>query len=141
MNGPLVIAYRQDGRDYECGGWTEQDVAEMLPEMKKAGCSGFRVYDGIAAAREKFPPDTRVLRAHGHPALRGRMGTATGEYEPRVPWVSVAVRWDGTAGAEWVLIDAGDIIVHLFKPAARAMYALEKMWGAELDEAGAAGTE
>jgi ribosome silencing factor RsfS/YbeB/iojap len=44
------------------------------------------------------------------------------------------VQVEGTAGADWVLIDAGDIVVHLFKPEARAMYALEKMWGAELDE-------
>jgi ribosomal silencing factor RsfS len=33
-----------------------------------------------------------------------------------------------------VLIDAGDIVIHLFKPEARALYALEKMWGAEFDE-------
>jgi ribosome-associated protein len=33
-----------------------------------------------------------------------------------------------------VLIDAGDIVVHLFKPEARSRYALERMWGAELDE-------
>jgi ribosome silencing factor RsfS/YbeB/iojap len=46
------------------------------------------------------------------------------------------VRIEGAAGADWVLIDAGDIIVHLFKPDARALYALERMWGAELDEAG-----
>lgn len=44
------------------------------------------------------------------------------------------VQIEGPSGADWVLIDAGDIIVHLFKPQARAMYALEKMWGAELDE-------
>jgi ribosome silencing factor RsfS/YbeB/iojap len=44
------------------------------------------------------------------------------------------VQIEGTQGSDWVLIDAGDIIVHLFKPEARAMYALEKMWGADLDE-------
>ncbi len=44
------------------------------------------------------------------------------------------VQIEGAPGADWVLIDAGDIIVHLFKPEARAMYALEKMWGADLDE-------
>jgi ribosome-associated protein len=48
------------------------------------------------------------------------------------------VQTEGAGGADWVLIDAGDIIVHLFKPSARAMYALEKMWGADLDEAGQA---
>lgn len=44
------------------------------------------------------------------------------------------VQVEGSNGADWVLIDAGDIVVHLFKPEARAMYALEKMWGSELDE-------
>ena len=41
---------------------------------------------------------------------------------------------EGAGGSDWVLIDAGDIIVHLFKPDARALYALEKMWGADFDE-------
>ena len=41
---------------------------------------------------------------------------------------------EGAGGSDWVLIDAGDIVIHLFKPDARALYALERMWGAELDE-------
>jgi len=41
---------------------------------------------------------------------------------------------EGAAGTDWVLIDDGDIIVHLFKPEARSLYALEKMWGPDLDE-------
>jgi len=45
------------------------------------------------------------------------------------------VQIEGANGSDWVLVDAGDIIVHLFKPDARAMYGLEKMWGQELDEA------
>ncbi len=45
------------------------------------------------------------------------------------------VQVEGAAGSDWVLIDAGDIVVHLFKPEARAVYALERMWGSELDEA------
>ena len=44
------------------------------------------------------------------------------------------VRIEGAHGSDWVLIDAGDIVIHLFKPDARALYALEKMWGAEFDE-------
>ena len=47
------------------------------------------------------------------------------------------VRIEGAGGSDWVLIDAGDIVIHLFKPDARALYALEKMWGAEFDEAAA----
>lgn len=45
------------------------------------------------------------------------------------------VQVEGAGGSDWVLIDAGDIVVHLFKPEARALYALERMWGAELDDA------
>lgn len=45
------------------------------------------------------------------------------------------VNIEGAGGSDWVLIDAGDIVVHLFKPEARTMYALEKMWGEDLDEA------
>ncbi len=39
---------------------------------------------------------------------------------------------EGRTGSEWVLVDAGDIVVHLFKPEARALYALERMWGEDL---------
>jgi ribosome silencing factor RsfS/YbeB/iojap len=46
------------------------------------------------------------------------------------------VQIEGAGGSDWVLIDAGDIVVHLFKPEARETYALEKMWGTELDETG-----
>lgn len=42
---------------------------------------------------------------------------------------------EGAGTSDWVLLDAGDIVVHLFKPEARTLYALEKMWGADLDEA------
>ena len=43
------------------------------------------------------------------------------------------VQVEGASGSDWVLIDAGDIVVHLFRAEARALYALEKMWGADLD--------
>jgi ribosome silencing factor RsfS/YbeB/iojap len=45
------------------------------------------------------------------------------------------VQIEGAGGSDWVLIDAGDIVVHLFKPDARTMYGLERMWGEDLDEA------
>lgn len=38
------------------------------------------------------------------------------------------VRLEGLECSDWVLIDAGDIIVHLFKPEVRDFYGLEKMW-------------
>jgi ribosome-associated protein len=44
------------------------------------------------------------------------------------------VSLEGAARADWVLIDGGDIIVHLFRPEVRAFYNLEKMWGADLSK-------
>jgi ribosome-associated protein len=38
------------------------------------------------------------------------------------------VRVEGLPHCDWVLIDAGDVIVHIFRPEVRAFYALEKMW-------------
>jgi ribosome-associated protein len=42
---------------------------------------------------------------------------------------AVRVTVEGMATCDWVLIDTGDIIVHLFRPEVRDFYNLEKMWG------------
>lgn len=36
---------------------------------------------------------------------------------------------EGMTRCDWVLVDAGDVIVHLFRPEVREFYNLEKMWG------------
>ncbi len=46
-----------------------------------------------------------------------------------------SVRMQGLQTADWVLIDIGDIIVHIFRPEVRQFYALEKMWSLEPDTA------
>ena len=38
------------------------------------------------------------------------------------------VKLEGLPAADWVLIDAGDVVVHLFRPEVRSFYNLERMW-------------
>ena len=89
-----------------------------------------------------------TLDLAGRAAFTDRMVIATGLADRQISAMALhleekleaigikRVQIEGAGGSDWVLIDAGDIIVHLFKPEARVLYALEKMWGAELDEPG-----
>ncbi|MEN9855393.1 MAG: hypothetical protein RL186_1272 [Pseudomonadota bacterium] len=40
-------------------------------------------------------------------------------------------RVEGLPNADWVLIDAGDIVAHVFRPEVRAFYAIERIWTGE----------
>ena len=44
-------------------------------------------------------------------------------------------RVEGLPHCDWVLVDAGDVIVHVFRPEVREFYNLEKMWQAEFSDA------
>ena len=88
-----------------------------------------------------------TLDLEGRAAFTDRMVIATGLADRQISAMAAhleeklheaglkRVQIEGSAGSDWVLIDAGDIVIHLFKPDARTMYGLERMWGAELDEA------
>ena len=90
--------------------------------------------------------EVTTLDLAGRAAFTDRMVIATGladrqisamaqHLEERLEGIGIKrVQIEGSGGSDWVLIDAGDIVVHLFKPEARALYALERMWGADLDE-------
>lgn len=45
------------------------------------------------------------------------------------------VRIEGLPQADWVLIDCGDVVVHLFRPEVRSFYNLERMWSFDGGEA------
>lgn len=41
-------------------------------------------------------------------------------------------RVEGLPNCDWVLIDAGDVVVHIFRPEVREFYNIEKMWSADV---------
>jgi ribosome-associated protein len=80
-----------------------------------------------------------VLDVTGRASFADRMIVATGLAERQIAAMAehldkalAEAGWKRTrveASPDWVLIDAGDLIVHLFKPEAREAYAIERMWG------------
>lgn len=93
--GPMVIAYRCNGREYMHGGLTQQEADDLLPVMREEGFTIVRVYDGIAEARQQFPPGTRVFARRKH--WKSKVGTVTadGEWRCFTTSVDVPVRFDG----------------------------------------------
>ncbi|OAN49203.1 ribosome silencing factor RsfS [Paramagnetospirillum marisnigri] len=84
--------------------------------------------------------DITVLDLKGRTSICDHMVIATGKSQRQVgamaDHVSRAlksggchVQTEGEPQCDWVLVDAGDVIVHLFRPEVRAFYNLEKMWG------------
>lgn len=84
-----------------------------------------------------------TLDLAGQSALADHMVVATGRSDRHVGAIAERVvnllkengfsgiRVEGQQTCEWVLIDAGDVIVHVFKPEARSFYNIERLWGAD----------
>ena len=95
----------------------EDDKAEDTVVINLTNKSSIADYMVIASGRSQR--QVGAMAEHLHEKLKKELGR-----------VSV----EGATRCDWVLIDGGDVIVHLFRPEVRAFYNLEKMWGAELPE-------
>jgi len=93
--------------------------AEEVTRIDLAGKSGFADFMVIASGRS----------ARQVAALADRVLAALAE------WGLKRAPTEGLKTGDWVLIDAGDVVVHIFRPEIRARYNLEKMWGAEFGDA------
>jgi ribosome-associated protein len=96
----------------------------------------------LASLDEAKAEDVVVIDLKGKTALADDMIIATGRSTVHVGAIAeraikackaagVAPRVEGLPQCDWVLIDAGDIIVHVFRPEVRQFYNLEKMWGGD----------
>jgi ribosome-associated protein len=58
------------------------------------------------------------------------VGSMTSNLRERLKALGVgSVSVEGETHCDWVLIDAGDVVVHLFRPEVRTFYSLERLWG------------
>ncbi len=92
----------------------EKDKAEDIVRISLAGKSSIADYMIVASGRSVR--QVGAIAEHLIEALK-----ASG-IKP--------VPVEGLGQLDWVLIDAGDVIIHLFRPEVRAFYNLEKMWAA-----------
>jgi nicotinate-nucleotide adenylyltransferase len=97
----------------------EDDKAEDIVIIDLAGKSAFADYMVIATGRS----NRQVVAIADH--LAERLKQASHGYVPV----------EGKQGGDWVLVDGGDVVVHVFRPEPRAFYALEKMWALENEAA------
>ena len=84
--------------------------------------------------------DTITIDLRGKSAIADHMVVTSGTSNRHVGSVAdhvledlrkaglAGVRVEGTPLCDWVLIDAGDVIVHVFRPEVRAFYNLERLW-------------
>ncbi|WP_420717534.1 ribosome silencing factor [Emcibacter sp.] len=94
----------------------------------------------IGALEDKKAEDITEINLHGKSSIADSMVIASGRSNRQVAALADHIlqtvkdngfgscKVEGLEKADWVLIDAGDIIVHLFRPEVRAFYNLEKMW-------------
>ena len=97
----------------------EEDKAENVVVIDLKGKSAFADYMVIASGRS----NRQVVAIGEH--LADRLKQAGHGYIPV----------EGKQTGDWVLVDGGDVVVHIFRPEPRAFYALEKMWALEEEAA------
>lgn len=97
----------------------DKDKAENIVTLDLTGRAGFAERMIIASGVSE-----RQISAMAH------------HLETRLKEESLALpQIEGEQGSDWVLLDAGDVVVHLFMPESRELYALERMWGGDFDHA------
>lgn len=93
----------------------------------------------VATLDDNKAEDIVIIPLEGKSAIADYMIVATGRSARHVTGLSEQLsaalhkvgktaRHEGRENGDWVLTDAGDIIVHLFRPEVRSFYNLEKMW-------------
>lgn len=117
--------------------------APSAASLMAANASGEALRTVLASLDDAKAEDTVTIDIQSKSALGDYMVVASGRSHRHVGAIAdrlVAdlkqagcgpVRVEGMRHCDWVLIDAGDLIVHVFRPEVREFYNIEKMWAAE----------
>ena len=94
----------------------------------------------VEAAQDKQAGDITVLNLSGAGAFAEYFLLCSGRSQPQIKAIAEAIEErldragrhlahrEGKSGAEWVLLDYGDFVVHIFSERAREYYDLERLW-------------
>ena len=106
-----------------------------------SGASGETLLDGVLRSLDDDKAeDVVAIDLAGKSEMADHMVIASGRSSRQVTSIAdklverlkadfgVIAKIEGKDAGDWVLIDAGDVIVHVFRPEVRAFYQLEKMW-------------
>ena len=97
----------------------DDDKAEDIVTVDMAGKSSMCDFMVIASGRSQR--QVAAIAEHLREMLK--------------PMLAEGPAIEGLPQGDWVLVDAGDVVVHVFRPEVRAFYRLEKMWGLETPNA------
>lgn len=113
---------------------------EFVSERRDSAALVDRIVHWLDDAKAE---DVAVIDLKGKTSIGDFMVIATGRSDRHVNAIAEQllqalkdegqerVRVEGQPQCDWVLIDTGDIIVHVFQPEIRTFYNLEKMWSAD----------
>jgi ribosome-associated protein len=98
------------------------------------------IQSAVEAAQDKQAVDIAVLNLSGAGAFAEYFLLCSGQSQPQIQAIGEAIEEklhrqgrrvahrEGKSSAEWVLLDYGDFVVHIFSERARQYYDLERLW-------------
>jgi ribosome-associated protein len=101
---------------------------------------GPEIRAAVEAAQDKQAVDITVLNLSGAGAFAEYFLLCSGQSQPQIQAIAEAIEErlhregrrvahrEGKSSAEWVLLDYGDFVVHIFSERARQYYDLERLW-------------
>ncbi|ALE17862.1 Iojap protein [Altererythrobacter epoxidivorans] len=117
------------------------DTAAKAPAMAKAEKTADALHELVMAQLDDDQAQEIVsIPLEGKSSIADHMVIASGRSTRQVAAMAQKLaerikregygfaRVEGLPAADWVLIDAGDVVVHLFRPEVRSFYNLERMW-------------